>query len=189
MAKPKTEKNNYLSINNKYETVGSNGIFSASPAIINFAGYELNKTHTIKLKMVNTSGVPQRLHILPPSTPYFKIKYSKKGMIPTGVSEDVYVQFTPSDEYKYSYDSVRIYCEGDKILIPIHAYPVINSKKDELLPSSIEMGKNCKVGSVYTKVFYIDSNCPIQFEYEFKETKPHTDIKVQPAVGDIVENG
>jgi hypothetical protein len=52
-------------------------------------------------------------------------------MVPTGVSEDIYVQFTPAIEQgeKYYYDSIRIHCEGDKILIPIHAVPVINSKR------------------------------------------------------------
>jgi hypothetical protein len=55
-------------------------------------------------------------------------------MIPSGISEDIYVQFTPGNEFKYFYDSIRRHCEGDKILIPIHAFPVINSKKDELLP-------------------------------------------------------
>jgi hypothetical protein len=57
-------------------------------------------------------------------------------MVPTGVSEDIYVQFTPTSNsnsadnigaYKYYYDTIRIHCDGDKILIPIHAYPVINS--------------------------------------------------------------
>jgi len=75
------------------------------------------------------------LHILPPQTPFFKIRYQKKGMVPTGVSEDIYVQFTPTNQneneplaaYRYYYDTIRIHCEGDKILIPIHAYPVINA--------------------------------------------------------------
>lgn len=67
-------------------------------------------------------------------------------MIPPGVAEDIYVQFTPNDEYKYYYDSIRIHVEGDKILIPIHAFPVINSKKDEIFPSLIDMGKNLRVG-------------------------------------------
>ena len=95
-----------------------------------FAGYELRKTHTLKVKLINNSPAPQRLHILPPTTSFFKIKYHKKGMVPPGISEDIFVQFTPGSEYKYFYDSIRIHCEGDKILIPIHAYPVINNKKD-----------------------------------------------------------
>jgi len=55
-------------------------------------------------------------------------------MIPTGVSEDIYILFTPTGSnshdnlsaYKYYYDTIRIHCEGDKILIPIHAFPIIN---------------------------------------------------------------
>lgn len=109
-------------------------------------------------------------------------------MIPSGISEDIYVQFTPNDEYKYFYDSIRIHCEGDKILIPIHAYPVINTKKDQLLPASIDIGKGCKVGQKYVKEVSIDSNCPINFEYEFKEIKPHPDIRVSQVAGDIYGN-
>lgn len=100
---------------------------------------------------------------MPPATPFFKIKYNKKGMIPPGISEDIYVQFTPGDEFTYFYDSVRIHCEGDKILIPIHAYPVINSKKDELIPRSIDMGSGCTVEKPYVKHANIVSNCPVNF--------------------------
>ena len=58
-----------------------------------------------------------------------------------------------------------LFSEGDKILIPIHAFPVINSKKDELIPKSMDMGRACKVGQTYAKIVSIDSNCPINFEY------------------------
>ena len=107
-------------------------------------------------------------------------------MIPSGISEDIYVQFTPNDEYKYFYDSIRIHCEGDKILIPIHAYPVINSKKDKLVPKQIDMGQGCIVGQTYTKDISIESNCPVTFSYEIKEVKPHPDIQLSPMVGDIL---
>ena len=188
LAKTRTDKVNHLSKFNQFDAVGSNGIFGASPSIVKFAGFELRKTHTLKVKLINNSPAPQRLHILPPSTPFFKIKYHKKGMIPSGISEDIYVQFTPNDEYKYFYDSIRIHCEGDKILIPIHAFPVINSKRDSLLPPQIDMGTGCKVGLTYHKTVEIESNCPVSFEYEIKEVKPHPDIKVAPRQGDIVGN-
>ena len=87
----KTEKRNHLSFNNKFDAVGSNGLFSANPSMVKFAGYELRKTHTLKVKLINNSPAPQRLHILPPSTSFFKIKYHKKGMVPSGISEDIYV--------------------------------------------------------------------------------------------------
>ena len=188
LAKTKTDKNNHLTYHNKFDAVGSNGLFGAYPSIVKFGGYELRKTHTIKVKLINNSPAPQRLHILPPATPFFKIKYNKKGMVPMGMSEDIYVQFTPGDEYKYFYDSIRIHCEGDKILIPIHAFPVINSKKDQLLPKQIDMGTGCKVGQTYTKTMDIESNCPVSFEYEFKEINPHPDFRITPMVGDIEGN-
>jgi hypothetical protein len=50
------------------------------------------------------------------------------------------------------------------------------------------MGRGCKVGQTYTKVVKIDSNCPINFEYEIKEVKPHPDIRVTPTSGDIIGN-
>ena len=42
--------------------------------------------------------------------------------------------------YKYYYDTIRIHCEGDKILIPIHAFPVINMMFPEQIPKIIDMG-------------------------------------------------
>ena len=91
LGKTKTEKNNPLIKKNVFDTVGSNGIFGASPSVVKFAGFEIGKTHTLKVRMINNSPAPQRLHILPPSTNAFKIRYNKKGMIPSGVAEDIYV--------------------------------------------------------------------------------------------------
>lgn len=50
------------------------------------------------------------------------------------------------------------------------------------------MGRLCLVGNMYTKTVEIESNCPVNFEYEIKDLKPHPDIRVQPAVGDIIGN-
>lgn len=119
-------------------------------------------------------------------TPYFKVKYSKKGVIPSGVSEDVYISFTP-DSYKYYYDCVRIHCEGEKLLVPIHGYPVINNDLDELLPSVVDLGK-VKVGELYSKKLTINCTSPVTFEYTIEWLKPHNDIMVEPMTGDILGN-
>ena len=58
LAKTKTEKNNYLGINNNFDAVGSNGLFGASPSIVKFAGFELRKTHILKVKLINNSPAP-----------------------------------------------------------------------------------------------------------------------------------
>jgi hypothetical protein len=49
------------------------------------------------VKVINASGKPQRVNILSPSTPYFSIKYDKKGQLVSGMSEDVYIHFTPGE--------------------------------------------------------------------------------------------
>ena len=107
-------------------------------------------------------------------------------MVPSGIAEDIYVQFTPNDEYKYFYDAIRIHCDGDKILIPIHAFPVINSKKDDLFPTYLDMGKHLKVGETYTEIIKIESNCPVNFGYDIEVLKAHPDIEVTPLHGDIL---
>jgi hypothetical protein len=66
LAKTKGDNQNILAINNQFDAVGSNGLFGASPSILRFAGFELRKTHTLKVKIINNSPAPQRLHILPP---------------------------------------------------------------------------------------------------------------------------
>jgi hypothetical protein len=74
-----------------YDTVGSNGIFASNPSVVKFQGFEIRKTHTQRVRLINNSPAPQRLHILPPSTPFFKIRYSKKGMVPSGIAEEIYI--------------------------------------------------------------------------------------------------
>ena len=141
------------------------------------------------MKLINNSPAPQRLHILPPATPFFKIKYNKKGMVPSGIAEDIYVQFTPASEYRYFYDAIKIHVEGDKILIPIHAYPVINTKKDNLLPRRVDLGK-VSIGSTLQKDLFMESNCPVAFDYEIKEVESHPDIRViTPMAGELFGMG
>ncbi len=61
--------------------------------------------------LVNGSGEPMGLHVIPPTTSFFKISYSKdKSQIMPGLSITITVQFKP-DQWKYYYDCIRIHCK------------------------------------------------------------------------------
>lgn len=49
---------NPIAAKNSFDTVGSNGIFQASPSVVKFAGFEANKTHTFKVRVINNSPAP-----------------------------------------------------------------------------------------------------------------------------------
>lgn len=55
----------------------------------------------------------------------FTVKMIKKGLLASGMNEDLYIHFRPQ-EYRYYYDTIRINSETCDILVPIHAYPVPN---------------------------------------------------------------
>ena len=61
------------------------------PPEVKFRGFEILKTHIQKVRIINNSDKPQRLIVLAPSTPNFKIKYGKKAKLPPGIGEDIYV--------------------------------------------------------------------------------------------------
>lgn len=67
-----------------------------------------------------------------------------------GVSEEIYVSFTPT-EYRYYQDTIKIHCEGESLKIPVHAYPVINKKVPivDQVPRIVCFGKSCQIGQTY----------------------------------------
>jgi hypothetical protein len=50
--------NNPIAQKNVFDTVGSNGIFQVSPSVVKFAGFQANKTHTFKVRVINNSPAP-----------------------------------------------------------------------------------------------------------------------------------
>ena len=55
-----------------------------------------------------------------------------------------------------------------------------------MLPSTIDLGR-IAIGDTCQKDLYIESTCPVNFEYEIKEVVPHPDIRmITPAAGDII---
>jgi len=60
-----------------YSTLGNNGILTASPTVLHFAGFEVGRVRRLKLDIINSSADVQRMHIVPPQTKYFRIQYTK----------------------------------------------------------------------------------------------------------------
>lgn len=71
------------------------------------------------------------------------------------------------------------------MLIPIHAYPMMNQTK---FPKRISFGK-CGVGETYTKRVSVTCNVPIDFEYEIIMLEPNAAFVVRPQQGVVPANG
>jgi hypothetical protein len=69
--------------------VGGNNFIEVQPAMAKFAGFEINKINIIKLKIINKSSLPQRINVLPLQSPVFQIKFVKKGLLPSGMHEEL----------------------------------------------------------------------------------------------------
>ena len=154
--------------------------------MITFAGFEVKMTQNLKVSIKNISPSPQRLSILPTSTPYFKAHYNKKGQMAPGMSEVLVVSFTPPD-WRYYYDCLRILTPAGNINVPIHAYPVMNSSQ-RYLPSLIDLGKT-EVGQSLTRSLELACSVPVTFEYEIKVLEPHPDISIGPVAGEVPGRG
>ena len=110
------------------------------PATVTFKGYELNKLNIIKIYVKNTSQKAQRVHILPPKSNLFTIKFNKKGHLAPGLHQEIYVRFTPT-EHKYFYDTIRIHTGQQQLCVPIHAYPLMTKlPRDKIFPRFIDFG-------------------------------------------------
>jgi hypothetical protein len=59
-----------------YLKVGTNSTFVVQPSIVHFGGYDVNSVHRTTVRIVNQSSTSQRLTLLTPNTPFFKVRPS-----------------------------------------------------------------------------------------------------------------
>jgi hypothetical protein len=160
------------------------GIFEVYPQILRFAGFRAKKTHTKRLQVKNVSQQPQRLSILPSNTAAFKTRYTKKGQIAPGMFEEIFVLFTPAD-WKYHYDCIRMVTPRGNLIVPIHAYPIMNPST-KYVPTLLDLGR-VTIGESSVKKLELECTVPVLFDYEFEFVSPHPDISIRPMSGEICE--
>lgn len=169
----------------EFTKLKSNSVVQAEPSELHFSGFELGKDYRKILKLINISSEVISVHILPPLTKNFQIKYIKKCRLVPGLAYTVTVSFHP-DEWHYFFDNIRIHCEGEEnLLVPVHAYPVIN---DLHIPSHITLPP-VPLGQSISHVIPLSCSCPIDFEFHVHCLQPHDAFNVSPLSGIIPANG
>lgn len=64
---------NYLTSNRIYSKVGSTQILAVEPSVIHFSGFEVGQIMKQVVRIINKHGQGTRIHIVPPTTPFFKV--------------------------------------------------------------------------------------------------------------------
>ena len=167
------------------ESVGSSSVFSLTPSIVHFGGLKVGEQHEQVLSIVNVSKTSQRLSIYPATSGDFFAEYEKQGSLAPGMSQRVVIRFRPQ-EYKYYHDFLRIQAEsGGAILVPIHAYPVLNRLA---FPRTMTFGSSplCEPGR---QSISLKCSVPVDFSFEIEVTKPHPYFRIEPLRGIIPAKG
>lgn len=169
-----------------FEQLHRNGVIETKPHTMHFGGFQIHQDHSNLLRVINTSSSSLRIIVIGPSTPYFRIRFDKKGCLAPGMAEEILVTFTPH-EWRYYYDSVKISCGalGENLVVPIHGYPSTN---DISLPRLVDFGA-VAIGSTRTKVIPLTCKIPINFEFRIDLVQTHPAFEVTPLEGIIPAHG
>ncbi|KAK6165253.1 hypothetical protein SNE40_022213 [Patella caerulea] len=176
---------NHILETKTFAKVGKNSMIHAQPTTIHFDGFNTFTRQSQTLSIVNASTEVICIHIIPPQTKHFSIKYIKNKRMVPGLTLDCVIEFE-GDEWRYYYDCVRINCQGEEnLMIPLHAYPVLNLKE---FPQNFVFPP-VPVGETMSQTFPLKCEVPVDFEYQLEYIRPHPFFTVKPMSGCIPANG
>ncbi|PIK57014.1 putative primary ciliary dyskinesia protein 1-like [Apostichopus japonicus] len=168
-----------------FHKLSSNAIIQAVPAAVHFAGFEPGKLFKQTLRFVNLSSECQQMHVIPPSSRYFKAWYKKRERLVPGMALEVSVEFTP-DEWRYYYDCIRIHCkDAENLIVPLHGYPVMDVSD---FPSVYSFPQT-PVSQSITKEIPLRCKAPVDFEFYISFPQPNPSFTVEPLTGVIPAHG
>ena len=173
---------------NPYAKLGRPDSIVAEPPAIEI-GIEGRAAGSAKLRLINASGKPARMTIHAPSTPHFKLKLRKRGLVMPGMAEEVLVLFTASDsEPRHYHDQIRVQTETGELLIPLAAFPTA-SPTDLGIPSLIDLGP-VTLGSHVSHSVPLQSPASVGFEISIlRRGFVGTELNVEPLTGTISAGG
>lgn len=178
---------NHLLDTKIFQKLKQNASTKIDPSIVHFEGFKLNTTFKQTIKICNASAERQNLHIVPPSTKYFSILYTKPRRFVAGFTIDVTIKFT-ADEWRYYYDCIRVHCKGDEnLIIPLHAYPVMDTS--EFSKKLVFPTKSVILGETQTQTLPLKSACPVDFEFQLTVAQSHPAFTVHPLSGVVPGEG
>ncbi|KAM9836022.1 cilia- and flagella-associated protein 221 [Aulostomus maculatus] len=176
---------NHLLESKIYAKVQRNTLIHVEPSALHFSGFELGKDYLKSLKLINISAEVMDIHIIPTQTKYFQTTYTKKYRLIPGLAYTVKIQFC-ADEWRYYYDCLRVHCKGEEnLLIPVHAYPVID---DLHIPAHIDLPV-VPLGESVSRAIPLRCSCPIDFEFQVYVIEPHEAFSIHPLSGVVPANG
>lgn len=163
--------------------LGRTASFAARPAVVHFAGFEVGRTISARLELVNVATDGRRLHVVPPQSQYFQSRCSKRGRVAPGLSETIHIDFT-ADAWRYYTDALRVYCDDEGLLVPIHAYPVLQ-RGGLTVPRRLDFGE-LETGARAIKSLEIKCEVPVAFEYRARLLRPNAQFNLLSPLEGVV---
>ncbi|XP_024858107.1 cilia- and flagella-associated protein 221 isoform X2 [Kryptolebias marmoratus] len=168
-----------------YARATRTGRVEAEPSELHFSGFELGRSYTKVLKLINVSSEVMNMHIVPTQTRHFQTAHAEQGRLIPGLGRALRVTFR-ADEWRYFYDCVRVHCEDEEnLLVPVHAYPVIG---DLRVPPRIDLPA-VPLGQSVRRAVPLRCSCPVDFDFQVFVVQPHEAFSVRPHAGVIPAGG